>query len=252
LDKTFEGKTVLITGASNGLGRVCAKAFEAKGARLVICGRNQNKLEELLNDFSKPQDHILYAGDLNDYSKVEHLASRCPNNVEIILHAMGGGFGKRETLLGWSDFELLFKSNLGSGAELNRLIIPRMIENGYGRVLHVGSVASEQAVASVGYNTVKAGLAAYVRSLGREVASKGVVVTGILPGGYNAPGNSWERLMAIKPEVVEKFVEEKQPRGKLGSYHEIIPLIEFLCSAQSSMMTGCCVPIDGGEGITYV
>ena len=60
-----------------------------------------------------------------------------------------------------------------------------------------------------------------------------------------------ERLEKKSPDVEKNFISEKQPRGKLGSYEDIIPLIEFLCSENATMMTGCCVPIDGGEGITY-
>ena len=253
MENQFFGKTILITGASNGLGRMCAKSFESKGANLIICGRNRDQLDKLQSGFSRPDEHTLFEGDLAEPSKVDELASlaKTKKRIDVILHVMGGGLGKREPLIAHEDFDLLFRTNLGSGAELNRHLIPMMVDHGCGHVLHVGSVASEQAVASVGYNSVKAALAAYVRSLGRELASTGVVVTGILPGGYQAPGNSWERLKEKSPEVVENFISEKQPRGKLGSYKEIIPLIEFLCSENATMMTGCCVPIDGGEGITY-
>ena len=253
MENQFFGKTILITGASNGLGRMCAKSFESKGASLIICGRNREQLDKLQSGFLRPDEHTLFEGDLAEPSKVGELASltKAKKRIDVILHVMGGGLGKREPLIAHEDFDLLFRTNLGSGAELNRHLIPMMVDHGCGHVLHVGSVASEQAVASVGYNSVKAALAAYVRSLGRELASTGVVVTGILPGGYQAPGNSWERLKEKSPEVVENFISEKQPRGKLGSYKEIIPLIEFLCSENATMMTGCCVPIDGGEGITY-
>ena len=115
----------------------------------------------------------------------------------------------------------------------------------------MGSIASSEAVASVGYNTAKAALAAYVRSLGNHLASSGIVVTGVLPGGFNAPGNSWERLRAGKPEVVDRFVAERLPRGRLAEAEELVPLIAFLCSDAASMMGGCLVPIDAGEGRTY-
>ena len=164
---------------------------------------------------------------------------------------MGGGLGKHEPFLNQVDFDLLIKTNLSAGAELNRLLIPSMIKRGRGNVLHVGSTASTQAIASVGYNTVKAAVAAYVRSLGRELAHTGVIVTGILPGAYFAPENSWERLRQKNPDIVKQFIKDKQPRNKLGSYEEIIPMIEFLSSDKATMMTGCCVPIDGGESLSY-
>ena len=127
-----------------------------------------------------------------------------------------------------------------------------MVSKRSGRLVHVGSIASQEATGSVGYNTVKSALAAYVRSLGRELAESGVVVTGILPGAFNAPENSWRRLEIDKPEVVKEFVKKNLPRKKIADPDEVLPLIFFLASEAASMMAGCCVPIDAGEGKSYV
>ena len=127
-----------------------------------------------------------------------------------------------------------------------------MVKRKKGNLVHVGSIASVEATGSVGYNTVKAALAGYVRTLGRELAGAGVVVTGILPGGFYAPENSWVRLKANKPDVVDNFIETKLPRKFLGKAEEIVPLISFLCSDAASMMGGCLVPIDAGEGMSFV
>ena len=116
----------------------------------------------------------------------------------------------------------------------------------------MGSIAGGEAVASVGYNTVKAALAAYVRSLGNQLAGDSIIATGIQPGGFRAPGNSWERLASTKPEVVEDFVRQRLPRGHLGDAEELVPLLAFLCSDAASMMGGCMVPIDAGEGKAYL
>ena len=120
-----------------------------------------------------------------------------------------------------------------------------------GNLVHVGSIASSEGVGSVGYNTVKAGLAAYVRTLGRELAPHNIVATGILPGGFTAPSNAMERLKAKNPEAYEQFISERLPRGYMGEAKEIIPLLILLCSEDASMMAGCLVPIDAGEGRAY-
>mgnify|MGYP001307513845 CR=1 FL=1 len=117
---------------------------------------------------------------------------------------VGGGYGFRDPLLTWEQFETLYKVNVSIAAEINRLVLPSMVEQKKGFVVHVGSVASQEATASVGYNTVKASLAAYVRSLGREMAHTGVIITGILPGAFYAPGNSWRRLEENKPAVFDR------------------------------------------------
>jgi len=251
----FQDKNILITGASKGLGSVCAKEFAGLGARLVIAGRNVEKLEELRQAFPNPEDHRVFAGDLTSPEICQDLvvlAMEFLGGFDVIVHAAGGGYGFRDPLLTWDQMNTLFQVNIASAAEINRFAIPEMVKKQSGYVIHLGSVASQEATGSVGYNTVKASLAAYVRSLGRELASSGVVVTGILPGAFYAPGNSWRRLEENKPEVVKKFVEDNLPRKKIGEAKEIIPLIFFLASDSASMMSGSCVPIDAGEGKNFV
>ena len=82
----------------------------------------------------------------------------------------------------------------------------------------------------------------------RELAEFGVIVNGELPGAFYAPGNSWRRLEVDKPEVVREFIAKNLPRKKIADADEILPLIFFLAGEAASMMSGCCVPIDAGEG----
>jgi len=251
---SLQGKRILITGASRGLGSVCARAFAEQGAKLVLMARSKEALEEVRCSCSRAADHLAIAVDLTDGAAVEKAvrdASAFLDQIDVVLHVAGGGLGLREPLISSVDMLKLFSLNVAAAVEINRLVAPVMIERGRGNLVHVGSVASTEAVASVGYNTVKAGLAAYVRSLGNHLAAHGVVVTGILPGGFDAPGNSWQRLKANRPEVVDRFIAERLPRGRLAEAEELVPLIAFLCSDAAGMMGGCLVPIDAGEGKTY-
>jgi NAD(P)-dependent dehydrogenase (short-subunit alcohol dehydrogenase family) len=251
----FQDKNILITGASKGLGSVCAREFAGLGARLVITGRNVEKLEELRQTFPNPDKHQVFAGDLISPEVCQDLVNQAMKflgGFNIIIHVAGGGYGFRDPLLTWEQFDKLLKINVSCAVEINRRVIPEMIKNHYGRIVHIGSIAGQEATGSVGYNTVKAALSGYVRSLGRELAGKGVVINGILPGAFYAPGNSWKRLEENKPEVVEKFIKDKLPRGRIAGAEEIVPLILFLAGNSASMMSGSCVPIDAGEGKAYL
>ena len=255
MEEDFAGKRIFITGASKGLGAVCFQEFAKRGARLAISGRTQENLEQLIEESKDPGSHIAIPSDLSEESSVHEFVRKgleFLGGVDIIIHALGGGYGFSDPILNWEQMELLHKVNLFAGAEINRLVVPKMIENNKGIIIHVGSIASQEAVGSVGYNTVKASLAAYVRSLGREMASSGIIVTGILPGGFTAPENAMIRLQEKKPEVYNSFIQERLPRKKMGSVVEIIPLICLLASDAGSMMSGCCVPIDAGEGTAYI
>ena len=192
----LRGKKVLVTGASKGLGRVCAEAFARAGADLLLCARSGDRLEALVAALDGPERHAIFAADLQQPEQVAALAecSGAFGPVDVILHGMGGGLGMSDPLLAWDQFDALFTTNLASAAELNRLLVPAMLERGTGNVVHVGSIAGREATGAVGYNAGKAGLAAYIRTLGRELAASGVVVTGISPGGFWAPENSWVRF----------------------------------------------------------
>lgn len=251
----LKGKNILITGASKGLGSVCAKALSRQNTKLVLMARSKENLESVRNACKNSNQHLCIPVDLSDIKQLQNgvsCARKFLKNIDVILHVAGGGLGLRKNLINAEDFLKLFKLNIISASEINRLILPEMIKRGSGNIVHIGSIASMEATGSVGYNTVKAALASYVRSLGSKIAGTGVIVTGILPGGFLAPGNSWEQLKTNKPEVVDKFIKERLPRGFLGNSEELIPMILLLCSGAASMMAGCMVPIDAGEGKAYV
>lgn len=251
----FAGKRVLVTGASRGLGHVAALAFAQAGANVIAAGRAREPLETLRAAMPKSGQHEIFAADLLAGGQIEALAALVHERfggADVILHALGGGYGFRDALLSREQFSILHDVNLGIGAELNRLLIPTMIKSEGGRIIHVGSIASGEAVGSVGYNTVKAALAAYVRSLGREIAGQGVIVSAVLPGAFFGPENAFRRLEARSPDVVKDFVERRLPRRKVGDAEEIVPLIFLLAGPDALMMAGSCVPIDAGEGVAYL
>lgn len=254
MDLNLNNKKILITGASKGLGAVAARALAKEGATLVLIARSAAELEKVKNGCQDSNKHLGLALDLSnkdDLGKGINKAKQFLSEVDVVLHAVGGGLGKHNPQLSWEELQELFTLNVSVAAEINRLIVPEMKKRGRGNLVHIGSLCSDEAVGSVGYNTVKAALAAYVRSLGREIAGSGLVATGILPGGFYAPGNAWERLEANKPEIVKNIINERLPRKRLGQAEELIPMILLLCSESASMMSGCLVPMDAGEGRTY-
>ena len=251
----LRSKKILISGASKGLGLVGARAFAEAGAHLVLAARSMERLEEVRKSLPHADKHMSFAGDLTQSGKVLELIETGESffgNFDVIIHVAGGGLGLREPLLASEDFRKLYELNVGIAVGINRLVIPGMIERGIGNIVHVCSIASTEATGSVGYNTSKAALAAYVRSLGREIADTGVIVTGVLPGAFLAPQNAFVRLSEKNPDAYKEFIETRLPRKHIGRAEEIVPLLLFLSSTAASMMSGCCVPIDAGEGLSYV
>ena len=252
---SMENRRVLITGASRGLGSVCAQAFSEIGAKLALMARSADTLENVRKSCRSPKDHISIPCDLTDSAQLHRgveEAQKFLGGFDTVLHVTGGGLGLRDALISRDDLLALFILNVVVATEINKLVAPGMIHIRKGNLVHVASVAASEGVASVGYNTVKAALSAYVRSLGNELAGSNIIVTGISPGGFLAPGNSWDRLGSMKPEVVNEFIRSRLPRGRLADAKELIPLLVFLSSDAASMMGGCLVPIDAGEGKAYL
>ena len=248
-------KKIIITGASKGLGQAAAIWFSKQNCKLVLLSRSKSNLEKVRRKCKNPKNHMCLEIDLlnkNNFSIIINKAVKFLKGVDVVLHAAGGGLGLKDSLLSHSDFQKLLDLNILSAAEINRLIIPKMKKVKKGNIIHVGSIASYESVGSVGYNSAKATISAYVRTLGREISSHNIILSGILPGGFLAPLNAMERLKKKNKIAYNNFVKKRLPRKKMGETRELMPIIDFLSSKNAGMMSGCLIPMDGGEGKSYI
>ena len=254
LDKEFINKKVIVTGSSQGLGAETCKALALRGARIAMFSRSKIKMDKLKKTMKNSSGHISIQVDLLN-SKSLNLAvkkaKKFLKEIDIIIHVAGGGYGLKDSLIKSSDLNTLFQVNLGAAVEINKHVVEQKKKKKDLKLIHVGSIASNEAVGSVGYNVVKSALAAYVRSLGRELSHNKVLVTGILPGGFIAKNNAMDRLKKKNAEIYKKFIKNRLPRGVMGKAEEVIPMLLFLCSKHSKMMGGCLIPMDAGEGRSY-
>ena len=253
MKKIFKDKKVLITGASKGLGKAAAISFEGEGAQLALAARSDDKLVELKNSFSIPEKHLAFNLDLLDSSNIEKMSndiSKKWGNIDIILHCIGGSLGINDTLVEWDDFAKCLKGNIGIASEINKLFVPGMKKQGFGNIIHVGSIVGSEAEASVPYNSAKAALSGYVRSMGNELLEQGIIVSGILPGAFYGDGNSMFRYEYYKPEEYQEFVKSL-PQGRMPTADEYIPMIFLLSSSESKIMSGSLINMDGAQGKAY-
>ena len=254
LDKSFRNKRIIVTGASRGLGAVVCRALTDRGAKIVMLSRSKSKMNKLISSFKNPNNHLAISVDFLNNKKITTAIKKAKiflKKIDIVVHVAGGGFGLKDDLIKNSDLIKLFQINLGAVAEINKIVIENKNDKETLKLIHVGSIASYEMVGSVGYNMVKSALAAYVRSIGNKLYKKNVIATGVMPGGFVAPGNAMERLRSENQLAYKKFIKTRLPRGFMGNAEEIVSLILFLCSDNSSMMGGCLVPIDAGEGRSY-
>jgi len=243
-------RNYLIIGSGTSLGYALAKSVIAN-SKVVLVSRNDAAIEGLTREY--PTSSLAIKSDLSSIGDVEKIFNKTKDFYEkpdVIFYNIGGGLGLRSELINYDDLKKLLWLNIGLITEFNNRFIPIM--NNGGNIVCVGSVASSEAIASVGYSVAKASLAAYVRVLGNSMAKKSIVITGLLPGGFESPGNAMDRLKKNNYTEYMKYIDQKLPRGVMGDLAEIMPLLEFLCSEKAGMMSGCMVPIDAGEGKAFL
>ena len=245
-------RAILITGISRGFGLQYAKHQISRGETVVgVARRHPTPLSsgaksdpqvlEITADFSSPEELAQIPNVLRDRNLV----------VDRIVHAAGGGLGHRDPLLSRNEFDQLVAANLSGALEINRLLIPRMQELGFGCVVHIGSTAATQAIGSVGYNTVKAALGAYVRSAGRELIHSHVILAGINPGAFIVSGNAMDRLREKNSEAFDDFLNKKLPRGKMMTADDLFPMVDLLLDPSAFPFAGSMIAIDAGESVSY-
>jgi NAD(P)-dependent dehydrogenase (short-subunit alcohol dehydrogenase family) len=245
--ENFNNKKILITGASTGLGLACVKQYLDLGA--IVYGTSYTNTKNLIKIKKKYNNKFnFFEADFNDISNVKILYAEYRKkykNIDIIIHALGGGFGLTSETLSHNDFLKLFNLNIGVSAEINRLFIGLFDKKG-GNIMHVGSTASVQAIGSIGYNTMKTGLRAYVKTFARKMLHKKIVVNSILPGAFIAPLNHFDRKRKVNKNDFYKF-QNKIISKKILSYKELMPMILLITSKYGIMTAGSNILIDNSE-----
>lgn len=250
----FKNKTFLITGASKGLGEFLAKEFSKYSMHLILLGRDKKALKQVKKECSKNAKIEIHSLDLLNIKKVQKKIPKIITKykkIDGVIHVAGGGYGFREPLLEYDKFLTLLNLNLLSIVQINNIIIPHMSQSKSGNIVHIGSIAGVEAVASVGYNTAKAALNAYVRSVGNEFAKDNIIITGINPGGFITDNNAMHRLKNNNRQAYDEFVNSKLPRRKMGKAEELLGIIKLLLSNEAGMFSGNMVKVDAGEGNSY-
>ena len=247
----FKNKKILITGSTSGLGLVCAKNFIDKKATVYVCGRKKKNLALLKKD--KSNRIYSFCGDLlvkKNFLKFIKDVKQKMKKIDIIIHCLGGSLGLKKPLLNDKEFLKLYQTNIGIAAEINRLLKNHLSQD-KSFILHIGSIASVEAIGSVGYNTIKTSLVAYVKSLAINLIKDNVIVTGLLPGAFEAKDNAFERLKKRNYKVYKNFIKKRIPGKKIRNAEEFLPLINLLCSSEGEILAGSSISADACESKAY-
>jgi 3-oxoacyl-[acyl-carrier protein] reductase len=167
--------------------------------------------------------------------------------VDILVNNLGVRAGSSWADTGPSEFEAAFAGNLGVSVRMTQLVLPGMLERGWGRILVISSVWGRESGGAPAYNAAKAAEISFTTSLAREVAAKGVTVNCIAPGSILWEGGGWYRRQQADPEGIAAFVRSEMPLERFGTVDEVAGVVAFVCSQQASLLNGACIAVDGGQ-----
>lgn len=245
------GKKVLVTGASRGIGRAIAVAYAQEQCVVTAVARNEDRLKSLVEAMrSFGAGHRYYAADLMVDSVPRDLARRLidENRVyDIVVHCVGGSLGVDDPLAPMTGWRYMWQFNAGIAIEMNELLIPPMMHQGWGRVIHISSASAESLRGRPPYASAKAYLNAYAKTLGRAIAKSGVVVSSIMPGPVAYENSYWDEQSRTQPQRVEDFLRHHQAVGRMGTPEEIAHFAVFLGSELATFAHAAVIPVDGGN-----
>ncbi|MEL6965075.1 MAG: SDR family oxidoreductase [Pseudomonadota bacterium] len=248
----LNGKTVIITGASSGIGASAALLFASEGANLVLGARRAERLEDLINRIAREDGHAVFcAGDIQDEDYAEALVELAKNTFGGLDAAFnnGGITGALGPIPGMDrvNWQTVISTNLTSAFYAAKYQIPAMKLNGGGSIVFTSSfVGHTIGLPGMGaYAASKAGLIGLTQVLAAEHGREGIRANALLPGGTKT-------AMAGDDVEFHKVVSEFHALKRMATPEEIAKVALFLVSGESSFVTGSALIADGGNSINKI
>ena len=231
-------KTVLITGASGGIGSAAARAFHREGYRVVLHYNNGEEAAKALA--AELENSVLFRADLSDPLQVEALAAAFPETDVLVNNAAVDLFGLFD-LISAEELQRLYSVNLFAPLTLARRLVKGMLSRREGCILNVSSMFGETGGScEVDYSVTKAALIGFTKALSKEVATAGVRVNCVCPGVINTEMNA-----RLTVEEAEELMESI-PMDRFGDPEEVAEALVFLASEKASYITGAVLDVNGG------
>lgn len=247
----IKGKNVLVVGASKGIGRAIAIGFAQENANIVAVARTEDLMKEVkdeaLEKGAKSFEYVIediMACDTKVFAK--SLIDRF-GAFDIVIHNVGGSLISRDPLGDGEAWNYALKFNAVASIDMNSVLVPPMIEKGWGRVVQISSISGKMLRGNPLYASAKAFLNAYVESVGRALAPKGVVLSAVEPGAVAFEGSYWDKFVKEGHPRVNDFLRHHQAIDRFGTPEEIADVVLFMASERASFMPGAVVPVDGAN-----
>ncbi|BDG34968.1 2,4-dienoyl-CoA reductase [Saccharococcus caldoxylosilyticus] len=247
----MNGKVIIVTGGSSGMGKYMAKRFAADGANVVITGRRLEALEEAKKEIESPNGKVLpIQMDVRDPELVAEMVKRTDaefGKIDALINNAAGNFicpAEKLSINGWNSvINIVLNGTFYCSREVGNYWIQRGQK---GSIINIVATYAWHAGAGVIHSaSAKAGVLAMTRTLAVEWGKKyGFRVNAIAPGPIERTGGA-EKLW--ESEEAERLTIESVPLGRLGTPEEVAALAAFLLSDDAAYINGECITMDGGQ-----
>ena len=242
---SLNGKVAIVTGASRGIGRAIAEVFAREGARVVICGRKQETLNQVAGEIGPSVKPI--ACHVGRADQIENLVAKTAREigpVDVLVNNAATNISFGPSLeIEESQFDKMIEINLKSAFRLIKAIAPGMCDRGSGSIINIASIAGLRPQRhSLLYSMTKAALIMMTQSYALELGPRGVRVNAIAPGLIQTALSEhyW------KDEAQRDKVMANQPIQRLGQPSDVAEIALLLASEKGSYITGQTLTVDGG------
>ncbi|MDR2526734.1 MAG: 3-oxoacyl-[acyl-carrier-protein] reductase [Rickettsiales bacterium] len=238
---SLNGKKVLITGATGGIGFSLAETFARLGAFVGLTGRNEAKLIELK---SKIQNSIVFPVDLGDLNNIGNFINDADakiGGIDILICNAGITKDNISIRMKLEDFEEVIKVNLTASFVLNREASIKMMKRKFGRVINISSIVGVIGNAGqANYVASKAGIIGMTKTFAQEFANRGITFNCIAPGFIRTP------MTDVLTDEQKNAMLSKIPQGRFGEASDIANVAAFLASDEAGYITGQTIHVNGG------
>jgi 3-oxoacyl-[acyl-carrier protein] reductase len=255
----LKGKRAIVMAASRGLGYASALGLAREGCKLIVCSRDQARIEAAAAAIKKETNAEVKAlvADVSSASEARRLVDAAVSaygGLEIVEHNAGGPPAGETLQMTEEQWQKAFEQNLLSFTRIVGAAAPEMKKAGYGRVITIASSSIKQPIPNLALsNALRAGVWGIAKTLSRELAPQGILVNVIAPGRIDTERIAeWDQANATKSgksiEDVRKASVSSIPLGRLGRPEELANLVVFLASQAGSYITGQAITVDGAAG----
>jgi 3-oxoacyl-[acyl-carrier protein] reductase len=250
----LDGKRVLITGASKGIGAVIAKRFLEEGATVFVVSRGSTALFDVQRELQESFGKSRVLAEKCDCTNLKSLAYLLENvvgklgGIDIVVANVGDGRSVPDALPDDEQWRKTWDNNFESTLQTTRTFLP-LLKESKGCLLFISSITGIEALgAPVDYSTAKAAVGALAKNMARKLG-KELRVNVLAPGNIFFSGGSWDKKINDDPVRTHEFLEVTVPMNRFGTPDEVADAAVFLCSERASFITGSTLVVDGGQTV---